>query len=60
MTNQDHPLNYASVKVPLINQNYLVIRAGDGASTFACPADNAGTPLVNGNTWLHNPPAPPN
>lgn len=56
MTNEEHPLDYANVKVPLVHQNYLVIRAGDGADTFDCPADNAATPLVNGNTWLHTPP----
>ena len=34
----------------LINQNFLVI---DGAAT--CPADDAATPLINGNTRQHQP-----
>lgn len=55
MANQDHPSTYAGVKEPLINQNFLIIRAGNGTTAFDCPADDAGTPLINGNTWHHQP-----
>jgi hypothetical protein len=55
MANQDHPSTYAGVKEPLINQNFLVIRAGNGTAAFDCPADDTGTPLINGNTWHHQP-----
>jgi Tfp pilus assembly protein PilV len=37
LTNQDHPLNYLNVGGPLANQNFLVIRAGNGSTAFACP-----------------------
>lgn len=53
--NVDHPLDYVNVNVPLINQNFLVIRAGDGTTAFTCPGDDAATPLVNGNTYGHQP-----
>jgi type II secretory pathway pseudopilin PulG len=60
MTNLDHPLVYANVGTPLVNDNYLVIRAGDGdgatvGTAFECPADDSTTPLINGNTWRHQP-----
>ncbi|MBK9362618.1 MAG: hypothetical protein IPM99_16590 [Rubrivivax sp.] len=55
MTNVEHPLNYLDLTESLINQNFLVIRAGDGATPFDCPADDAATPLINGNTWHHQP-----
>lgn len=55
MRNEDHPLDYLGAKVPLINQNFLVIRAGDGSNPFECPGDDATTPTVNGNTWRHQP-----
>lgn len=55
MTNDDHPLDYLNANVSLINQNYLVIRAGDGTTPFDCPADDTATPLINGNTWHHQP-----
>lgn len=53
--NIDHPLNYANVDKPLINQNFLVIRAGDGTTAFTCPGDDTTTPYVNGNTYRHQP-----
>ncbi len=68
MRNADHPLDYGgaqpfserpiakAVSSPLTNQNFLVIRAGDGAAAFDCPADDAATTLVDGNTWRHQPP----
>lgn len=55
MTNVEHPLNYLDLTESLINQNFLVIRAGDDATPFDCPADDAATPLINGNTWHHQP-----
>lgn len=53
--NADHPLDYLGVDGTLVGQNFLVIRAGDGATAFDCPTDNSGTPLVNGTTWHHQP-----
>lgn len=56
--NLDHPDTYADVMTPLVNQNFLVIRAGSGiagSAAFACPGDDLSTPLVNGQTWLHQP-----
>jgi Tfp pilus assembly protein PilV len=53
--NAAHPLDYAAVGSALTNQNFLVIRAGDGATAFDCPADDTNTPLVNGNTYRHQP-----
>lgn len=53
--NIGHPLIYTDVDGPLANQNFLVIRAGDGGSAFSCPADDSLTPLINGNTWNHQP-----
>ena len=55
MANVDHPYDYVDVTGPLTNQNFLVIRAGDGSAAFSCPGDDATTPLVNGNTWRHEP-----
>jgi type II secretory pathway pseudopilin PulG len=53
--NVDHPLDYANASAPLSNQNFLVIRAGDGTTPFTCPGDDTGTLSVNGNTWHHQP-----
>lgn len=53
--NADHPLDYGSVKGPLVNQNFLMIRAGDGTTAFTCPDDDTSTPYVNGNTFRHQP-----
>ena len=55
LTNAEHPLDYSNVTAPLTNQNFLVIRAGNGAAAFSCPGDDAATPLINGNTWRHQP-----
>jgi Tfp pilus assembly protein PilV len=53
--NADHPLDYSAVDTTLIGQNFLVIRAGFGTTAFDCPPDDTSTPLVNGNTWHHQP-----
>lgn len=53
--NIGHPLTYTLADGPLTQQNFLVIRAGDGMAGFACPSDNAATPFINGNTWQHQP-----
>ena len=59
LTNEDHPFRYLLVSSNLVNQNFLVIRAGDDDDAFNCPADfvpSAGQlNLVNGNTWHHQP-----
>ena len=64
MRNQDHPLDYGApppdaskrgVDAPLLNQNFLVIRAGDGSTPFDCPDDDASTAYVDGTTWHHQP-----
>jgi len=52
ITNAEHPLDYAGVNGPLANQNFLIIRAGDNALAFACPADNPAT-LMDTTTWRH-------
>jgi hypothetical protein len=53
--NAAHPLNYTDVGTSLLNQNFLVISAGDGSVVFTCPDDDTSTPLVNGNTFAHQP-----
>ena len=53
--NADHPKLYASVSQNLVNQNFLIIKAGDGSVPYACPDDDSLTPLVNGRTWQHPP-----
>ena len=53
--NAAHPLDYTDVGGSLINQNFLVITAGSGTAAFGCPGDDTGTPLVNGNTFAHQP-----
>ncbi|MCZ2438573.1 MAG: prepilin-type N-terminal cleavage/methylation domain-containing protein [Burkholderiales bacterium] len=55
MTNSDHPRDYDAVAESLVNQNFLVIRAGDGTTAFSCPQDDVSTPFINGNTRLHQP-----
>lgn len=57
ISNAEHPLDYVDVEVGLQNQNFLVIRAGNGTTAFDCPADNTGTTFINGNTWHHQPEA---
>ena len=57
--NVAHPRTYVDVRTPLLNQNFLVIRAGDGKSVFNCPTDGPINPaagdLINSNTLLHQP-----
>ena len=55
VTNADHPLVYENVAESLANQNFLVIKAGDGTTPFTCPADDPGTSAIPGNTWHHQP-----
>lgn len=57
LPNEQHPLDYDAVAGPLVNQNFLVIRAGDGTSAFDCPDDDPATEFVNGRTWHHQPPS---
>lgn len=52
--NEDHPLIYTNVSSSLINQNFLIIRGGDGTTPFSCPDDKPAT-AVNGNTYRHQP-----
>jgi len=52
--NAAHPLAYSGVGTSLINQNFLVISAGDGTASFGCPGTS--TPGVpNYNTYRHQP-----
>jgi type II secretory pathway pseudopilin PulG len=53
--NAAHPRTYTNVNASLANQNYLIIRAGDGSDAYACPSDGP-SPLINSNTWDHQPP----
>jgi len=54
--NEDHPLDHHRVGTSLGDQNFLVIRAGDGVGTaFECPADDGSTADQNGSTWHHQP-----
>lgn len=58
LRNEDNPYTFREVISALVNQNFLVIRAGTGAgAAFDCPEDDSGTPLVNGRTWHHQPPS---
>lgn len=57
-----HPRNYVNVgpSQRMTDQNFLVIRAGNGVEPFACPTDgpvdlSAGN-FVNSNTLPHQPP----
>ena len=56
LTNSDHPFTYDLVDRNLVNQNFLVIQAGDGVNSHGCPDDDPSTPLVDGRTWHHQPP----
>ena len=53
--NASHPLDYGNVSGALVNQNYVVIRAGDGTTPFGCPTDDPLTPYVDGSTWPQQP-----
>jgi len=55
MSNEQHPREYVQVRNSLVNQNFLVIRAGDGDDPFSCPDDDTSTSFVNGRTWHHQP-----
>lgn len=59
LTNEDHPFRYVGVNANLVNQNFLVIRAGDGTVPFTCPTDfvpaSPALNLLNTNTWHHQP-----
>lgn len=48
--NPAHPLVYTNVDSSLVNQNFLVISAGDGSIPFPCPS-----PLSSGHTFPHQP-----
>jgi Tfp pilus assembly protein PilV len=55
MTNEEHPLDYVNVTRSLMNQNFLVIRAGNGfGAAFVCPPDDPAT-FIDTNTWHHQP-----
>jgi Tfp pilus assembly protein PilV len=58
--NVAHPRTYVEVRTPLLNQNFLVIRAGNNTTAFTCPTDGPIDPatgnLVNSNTLVHQPP----
>jgi Tfp pilus assembly protein PilV len=41
---------YTNVNQPRLNQNYLIIRAGNGTTAFTCPTSGSGP------TWFHGPP----
>lgn len=59
--NRQHPRVYVNVSElePLANQNFLVIRAGNGTVPYLCPTDVpvdlAARNLVNSNTLPHQP-----
>ncbi len=55
MSNAEHPFEYQEATENLLDQNFLVIRSGDGSSAFTCPNDDTSTPAVNGTTWHHQP-----
>ena len=57
MLNEEHPNTYSNVRAALFNQNFLVIRAGDGSTAYECPDgdDNIGDPYLNGRTYRHQP-----
>ena len=49
--NQDHPNLYTTVSGALSNQNFLVIKAGNGSAPYTCPDDSG----VLGRTFDHQP-----
>ncbi len=53
--NGAHPLQFVAVGRSLINQNFLVIPAGDGTVAYSCPTDDSSTPLIDGDTRRHQP-----
>jgi hypothetical protein len=58
LRNEDHPRSYVAVTSPLTNQNFLVIKAGNGDGTsgiaYDCP-DSIDNTAVTGRTWRHQP-----
>jgi type II secretory pathway pseudopilin PulG len=55
--NAAHPLHYTNVTQSLTNQNYLIIKGGNHSGTaYACPGDGP-SPLMNTNTFAHQPTA---
>ena len=54
MRNEEHPLDYDNVSGPLVDQNFLVVRAGNGLAAYDCPGDIAGD-FLDTNTWHHQP-----
>lgn len=58
MSNEEHPLDYVNVRTSLVNQNFLMIGAGDGTTAFTCPneTDNTGVlEFIDGDTYRHQP-----
>jgi Tfp pilus assembly protein PilV len=58
MRNEEHPLDYVDVRASLINQNFLMIGAGNGVTAFTCPNESDGTGVldfVDGDTYRHQP-----
>lgn len=57
--NEVHPQVYSQVTESLINQNFLIISAGDGSIAYNCPIDfvpsSPAKNLINTATWLHQP-----
>lgn len=55
MRNDQHPLDYVGVTRTLLNQNFLIIRAGAGdIDPYGCPGDGP-SPYIDGTTWHHQP-----
>ncbi len=52
--NSEHPASYVDVTDTLTNQNFLVIRAGNGTVPFNCPGDDPGK-AGNTNTYPYQP-----
>ncbi|HZF80015.1 MAG TPA: hypothetical protein VEZ89_09500, partial [Rubrivivax sp.] len=62
--NSANPLTYSNVTGALMKKNFLMISAGNrgvpGVTSpvaFTCPTDDTTTPLINGNTFPHQPTA---
>lgn len=54
VANRDHPYVYQEVQESLVDQNFLVIRAGNGTTAFTCPDDTE----LTGRTMDHQPRLP--
>lgn len=46
---------YVNVAVPRSQQNYLLVRAGDGTNVWSCPSDSSVPAALNVNTVPHQP-----